>query len=232
MLFEIDKLGSAGYRQAYDDVAFTVRARTTDTKSLVVENNGGGGAFTVDAGGRVGVREHRGNATFNIKARDGDDNWLRVEKPSTTETIFRVRQNGAHVDLGDMTIHNGDLYISVGSFFNTSDRRLKNDIAEMDDTLNKVMELRPSTYRYNEEGANARKRIGMIAQEVAEVYPELVTEKDGFLRLDYTSFGVIAIQAIQEQQTQIKMKDEKVKALEARLARLKGLMLQSGKSVE
>ena len=47
-------------------------------------------------------------------------------------------------------------------------------------------------------------QIGFIAQEVGEIFPELLrTDEEGVHGLAYDDFGVLAIAAIQEQQTQI-----------------------------
>ena len=48
------------------------------------------------------------------------------------------------------------------------------------------------------------KQIGVIAQEVEEIYPELVTtDADGFKSVDYTKLAPVLIEAIKEQQKQI-----------------------------
>ena len=47
-------------------------------------------------------------------------------------------------------------------------------------------------------------KIGVIAQELQKVYPELVTEgADGFLKVDYTQLTGILLQAVKEQQKEI-----------------------------
>ena len=58
----------------------------------------------------------------------------------------------------------------------TSSRRFKNDIQDMGKVSDKLMQLRPVTFRYKdtaETGPHAR-QYGLIAEEVAKVYPDLV----------------------------------------------------------
>ena len=50
---------------------------------------------------------------------------------------------------------------------------------------------------------NDRKELGVIAQEVEKVLPELVTEKDGIRSVAYGNITAVLIEAIKEQQSQI-----------------------------
>lgn len=129
--------------------------------------------------------------------------------------------------------------IPVGSFavngiYMPSDRRLKKDIADVPmGVLEKVLKLNPVSYRYKVESATAKPTIGFLAQDVDELFPELVTKRkqregtEEMLSLNYAGFGVLAIKAIQEQQAQVetlKKENEQLRArtesLEARLEKL------------
>lgn len=143
-----------------------------------------------------------------------------------------------------------DLYNSdsgplpVGSFainglYLPSDRRLKKDITRLETgTLDKILQLKPVTYRYNSEAENARTSIGFLAQDVQSLFPELVSSRtarntgEHYLALNYAGFGVLAIQALQEQQgafENLKKEHEalqtKVSQLEARLQALEAAVL-------
>jgi len=64
----------------------------------------------------------------------------------------------------------------------SSSRRYKEDIQPMADASDRLLNLRPVQFRYKKPDANGEKPIqyGLIAEEVAEVLPELVvTNKDG-----------------------------------------------------
>ena len=111
------------------------------------------------------------------------------------------------------------IYVN-GSIIESSDKRLKKDIQTLDGALDKVLKLRGVSYYWKnrEEVAAAKgvsadslgfdyeegKQIGVIAQEVEEIYPELVTtDADGFKSVDYTKLAPVLIEAIKEQQQQI-----------------------------
>jgi hypothetical protein len=59
----------------------------------------------------------------------------------------------------------------------SSSRRYKDDIQDMGDASSGLMRLRPVTYRYQQPYANGARPVdyGLIAEEVADVYPNLVT---------------------------------------------------------
>jgi hypothetical protein len=59
----------------------------------------------------------------------------------------------------------------------SSSRRVKRDIADMGDTTETLMSLRPVQFRYNAYGPDSPLQFGLIAEEVAEVAPDLVARK-------------------------------------------------------
>lgn len=128
---------------------------------------------------------------------------------------------------------------NTGSYFTVSDRRVKNNVEELPGVLDKVMHLHPKQYNLNWEKPGAEKTIGLIAQEVKEFFPSLVTMQKRSVKnpayggitdmhmIDYSGFGVIAIKAIQEQQTIIAAQQRenkelrnKIDVIEKRLERL------------
>jgi|GEM_PF-1202170 len=96
-----------------------------------------------------------------------------------------------------------------------SDRRLKENIKPMTPLLDKVTKLEMKTYNYIGSKVSTK---GYIAQEVQEIFPELVEEMDeGYLGVNYAGFSTLAIQAVKEQQ-------EIIDNLEERLAKLEALL--------
>jgi hypothetical protein len=92
---------------------------------------------------------------------------------------------------------------ATGSFISASDRRLKRNIVNLPNTLEKTLSLRPVTFDWidPEQSKTQGKQIGFIAQEVEELFPELVkTDATGLKAMDYSKLSVIIIQAFKEQQ--------------------------------
>ena len=95
------------------------------------------------------------------------------------------------------------------------------------------MNIKPVAYRYQVELESAPRTIGFLAQDVQKQFPELVAQNGDYLSLNYAGFGVLAIKAIQEQQTQmeqLKTENEalkqKMESMEARLLRLEEQMMK------
>jgi len=114
---------------------------------------------------------------------------------------------------------NGNMTIA-GTLTQSSDIRLKEDIEPLDGALNNVLRLTPISYRFRPgTGHPADREIGLSAQEVREIFPELVSEDaQGFLAVAYPNLAAVLVKAVQEQQDQIAALRGRIDRLEAALA--------------
>ena len=111
------------------------------------------------------------------------------------------------------------LYMSnTAAWQSISDARMKENVRDLD-TTERLMQLRPVDYLWKHQATSDdpdRRNLGFIAQEVQQVFPELVsTSPDGKLGVEYTGLIAPLVKAIQEQQAIIE-------ALEARISALEG----------
>ncbi|MBT4394801.1 MAG: tail fiber domain-containing protein [Acidiferrobacteraceae bacterium] len=99
----------------------------------------------------------------------------------------------------ELTIH-GSLH-ATGNV-TTSDARLKKDIQPLTHALDAILQLQGKTYRWKEDTTFANKQdIGLVAQEVEEIFPELVAENEqGYKGIAYSKLTAVLIEAIKEQQ--------------------------------
>jgi prepilin-type N-terminal cleavage/methylation domain-containing protein len=109
------------------------------------------------------------------------------------------------------------LNVTAAAYLYSSDQRLKENIRDLDpDTLKNLMLLR--IIKYNLIEGNGDDKIGVIAQQLREYFPELVHEdENGMLAVDYVGLVGPIIKAIQEMQTEHK---NDVDELEARIEQL------------
>ena len=113
----------------------------------------------------------------------------------------------------------GDVY-TTGSY-QGSDSRWKQNIAPLAGALNKVLALRGVQFEWNradypDKGFREGIQIGLIAQEVEEVLPELVRDdQDGYKAVEYQKITAVLVEAMKEQQHEIE-------ALKAAVAALQG----------
>lgn len=98
---------------------------------------------------------------------------------------------------------------STGAWTAVSDRRLKHDIHAAEGNLAAALKLQPVTFRWN---LDDREDMGLIAQDVREILPHLVTgdESKENLTVNYSQLSVVAIGAIQEQQKKIELLEQRV----------------------
>ena len=96
--------------------------------------------------------------------------------------------------------------------FYSSDKRLKENIIPIDNPIEKVLQLSGVEFDWKPLTEEERKTIhpneghdiGIIAQELEEVLPELVTTRDtGYKAVKYDKIVALLIEAIKEQQKQI-----------------------------
>ena len=109
-----------------------------------------------------------------------------------TSNVFRVHGSGVDVT-GDM--------VASGNVTAYSDAKLKTEISSIDNALDIVGKLRGVNYKWL---SNGQADIGVIAQEVEEVVPEVVkTSEDGTKSVDYGRLVSILINAVNELKEEI-----------------------------
>lgn len=118
----------------------------------------------------------------------------------------------------------GYLY-SNGSFVG-SDKRFKKNITKLESVTDKIKKLNGYTYNYNteefkEKNFSKEQQIGFIAQEIKEVFPQLVTEDaKGYYAVNYPGMVPVLLEAIKNQQQKIDKQDSINNALQNQLSQL------------
>lgn len=90
---------------------------------------------------------------------------------------------------------------NFGNWSSSSDARLKRDVTSLEGVLERTLRLEPKSYWFRAQDSadeSAPKPIGLLAQDVQEEFPSLVTGGGDSLTLDYTGLNVVAIAATQE----------------------------------
>ena len=107
--------------------------------------------------------------------------------------------NIGHSDDNDLiTLANGSFTVA-GDIYVSSDARLKSNIIALEPTLTNLMQIEAKRYTIKAD-KEQKEKIGLIAQEVQKVFPELVDEdKNGMLALNYQGLIPILIKALKEQ---------------------------------
>jgi len=128
---------------------------------------------------------------------------------------YVVNSSGNYAWLKDNNTIIAEIDGSNGNWVPGSDRKLKKDIEQLEDNqLEKIMQLRPSSYVFKNQKGEDRS-FGLIAQEVRKVYPNIVVEMgEGGQQLgvSYTELIPVLIAGMQEQQQKIQSANEELKS--------------------
>lgn len=135
----------------------------------------------------------------------------------------------------------------INGLYNLSDERVKSNIQPITNAINKLKQINGVSYNYNLNEYNyltkgdSRTYLGFLAQNIKEVFPEAVAEKqlavvgpnkmtnsvnktdfkkEIFNVVDYTSLIPVTVQAIKEQQELIENQNDRILSLEAKIVLL------------
>lgn len=138
------------------------------------------------------------------------DDLYKITDGDTGQTVANgINRNFEKiVDAIDNVSLDGDIVINgsvsaTGGFFETSDKRLKYFCDNIKVDLDKLSELSKKYFAYKNNPYKTH--IGVSAQEIKEIYPEIVEEnKYGYLTVDYSKLSVIALAAIDQLHNRVK----------------------------
>ena len=107
------------------------------------------------------------------------------------------------------------------SFGTYSDERLKKDITDLTNGLNKILALRPVNFKYKSDADDYRNRIGIVAQSIVGQVDEAldktkITDDDEteYYNVRYQDLIPVLVKGMQEQQTKIEELEARITALE------------------
>ncbi len=161
------------------------------------------------------------NANIHIgnQGSSTDNATIRIGDPAMQTSFFAAGIRGVTTTHSDAIPVMIDSAGQLGTV--SSSRRFKEDIADMGDASRGLMDLRPVIYRYKQPFADGSKPVqyGLIAEEVAEVYPDLVAHSsDGQIEtVKYQVLDSMLLNEVQRQQTEIRELKERLAKLEALL---------------
>jgi Chaperone of endosialidase len=185
----------------------------TGVQSLV---NNTTGNYNVAIGYNAGSNLTTGDNNIDIDnvGLAGEAGIIRIGTKGVQTRTFIAGINNAPVSIGSPVLvnANGRLGIEVSS------ARFKRDIRDMGAKSDRLMKLRPVTFRYKDDSAGTL-QYGLIAEEVARVYPELVIYgADG--KAQSVAYHLLPAMLLNEMQKQIRENQRKLAQIAALQQRL------------
>jgi hypothetical protein len=189
----------------------------------------------------IGISSGRNSTGFgnvfigsNAGSAETGNNKLYIANSNTASPLIYGDFGGSSVRI------NGSLCYT-GSAGTCSDSRYKKEVSQIKDALSILKSVRGVYYYWNKEAFpemnfNENRQIGIIAQEVENYLPELVTTDHlGYKMVDYSKLSPVLLEAINEQQMQIESVNEEnrqlkseLKSLKERLAQIEAVLLSDG----
>jgi len=148
----------------------------------------------------VGIRGNDTTDSFAIISGDGDF----YANDTYDKVCFKVTNQGITTIGGNLTV-NGSISATgdISAYF-SSDERLKDNIELINDPIQKLKQIKGVSFDWNDQSTNTGHDVGVIAQDIEKVLPELVATRDnGFKAVRYEKIVALLIEAVKEQQSQI-----------------------------
>ena len=172
------------------------------------------GDLTIDAAGRIDLSA---DDNGEIRLFDGSSMYAQFKDDSDRLSIQALISDADMLFVGNdggstITALQLDMSEAGAAIFNNnvtafSDERLKDNIETLEDGLAKVEQLRGVTYTRDD-----REEIGVIAQEVEKILPEIVLtayDEMGTKSVDYSRITAVLIEAVKELSVRVKELENK-----------------------
>jgi hypothetical protein len=154
----------------------------------------------------------------------GNELRLHCDNPGSKVSFGTQDNAGNFTELAKAQANGSYAFSVFGSIWANgvtyaSDARFKENISDLDNPLDKVLQLHGVKYEmkkdtYSEQHFDPNPQVGMVAQEVEKIVPEVVsTGPDGFKAIDYAKLVPLLIEAIKTQQLQLDKQEKEITAL-------------------
>src|SRR4051794_18340646 len=157
------------------------------------------------------------NIAIGHQGVTGESNAIRIGTPGTHMNTYMAGITGTLAPGGSQVLIDSTGHL--GTF--SSSRRYKEEIREIGDASNRLMDLQPVQFRYREPASDGSKPLqyGLIAEDVATVYPELVVH-DGNGQIEsvqYHELPALLLNELQKEHRVMAEQAEQIRALTKRL---------------
>jgi len=163
------------------------------------------------------------NQTFEI-AFNAADQDLHIRSDDNSGADIITVTHGGLIGIKEtnpsVSLHVNGSICYTGSIGACSDERYKKDVVPITGAIDKLDRLHGVSFnwrkdKYPKKEFDDKSQLGLIAQEVKEVFPELVMkDNDGYYSVDYAKLTPVLIEAIKEQQKQIETLSKRIDELE------------------
>ena len=216
-------------------IGFVIRDETAGTNRLVIDQSTGDATFSNDVIITGDLTVNGATTTVDTTNLLVEDPLILLAKNQTGQTLDSgfIIERGSHNNAGFIWDESADEFaciqttdtattagnvtianyaaLKVASITESSSITVKENIFDFTSPLEKISKVRP--VKYNRKTSKDKKEIGLIAEELAEIFPELVeNDKDGNpTSVNYTRAVTVLFDGFKQMYKELKEIKEKIK---------------------
>jgi hypothetical protein len=178
------------------------------------------GASNIALGDSAGIHAPPDNSNSiyigSLGSASDSAGTIQIGTGGTQTSFFAAGITGVTTGANDAVAVVIDSHGQLGTI--NSSQRFKEDIQDMGDASDGLLRLRPVTYRYKQAYEDGSKPLdyGLIAEEVATIYPDLVVrDRDGKIQtVQYQKLTPMLLNELQKQAEQIRTLEDRLAQIE------------------
>ncbi len=191
--------------------AYALGSNTSGVRNTAIGNKAlefdFSGSYNTALGYFAGSTISTGSNNIDIGNTGGSASESNTIRIGTSSAGALTPHTAAYMaGINGATVTGSAVYVTSGGQLGVlgSSERFKTDIAPMPELSDKLQKLRPVTFRYKSDPRNV-KQYGLIAEEVAKVYPELVIrdDSDQIQGVHYEELAPLLLQEVQQQRRKL-----------------------------
>jgi hypothetical protein len=210
-------IGAYALRYTAAGLPYPISSHNTavGTSALINNTTGSGNIGVGSEAGADLASASSNNIVIGSRGASADSGTIRIGTPVSQQSFFAAGVVGVQTGQNDAATVVVDSNGQLGTI--SSSRRFKEDIRDMGEASRGLLRLRPVTFRYKKPFDDGSKPIqyGLIAEEVAEVYPDLVARAaDGQIEtVKYQVLDAMLLNEVQQQQADIRALQAEIRAV-------------------
>ncbi|MDB2661473.1 tail fiber domain-containing protein, partial [Flavobacteriaceae bacterium] len=222
-------IGNSTTASAFNSTAIGNSTTASGSTSIAMGSNSTASGANSAAMGSNSTASDYGSLVIGQYNSSGSSVTNSATAFNTANTAFVIGNgtNGSNQSDAFKVLFSGETTIGSdlevkGNVLVSSDARLKANIVSLGSTLAKLLLIDGKRYTMKKDG---KQNIGVLAQDIQKVFPELVSTDDrDMLAVNYQGLVPVLINGLKEQDAKMKEQDAKMKEQQKRLERLEAII--------
>ena len=185
-------------------IPYIQQANGSQTTMYLPAPDGSTGNQALIFNSSTGIGWGAAGAILNSVGNDSNPYYLIGATASSVESLNGTAPSNLYFNQG--------VFFKSGALYHTSDESLKTFITDIDINFDNLATIKKGFFYWNED-PDKIVNVGVSAQSVEALYPQLVTTEMGFKAVDYSKLGVIALAAIDKLYERIQDLEKQIETL-------------------